>query len=72
MNQPQLELLENILNTFEAVIYNKQSEYKHKVKEGNKEWFETKNREEHLEAMMQWAIQELSNNFEFGGLKNEY
>ncbi len=67
MNQSQLEILDEILNTFEAVIDNQQTEYKHKVKEGCKEWFEIKNREEHLEAMMQWAVQELSNNFDLGG-----
>ncbi|WP_016911425.1 type II toxin-antitoxin system antitoxin TscA [Mammaliicoccus vitulinus] len=67
MNKSQLEILDDILNTFEAVIDNKQSEYKHKIKEGGKEWFEIKNREEHLEAMMQWAVQELSNNFDLGG-----
>lgn len=67
MNKSQLEILDEILNTFEAVIGNKQSEYKHKIKEGCKEWFEIKNREEHLEAMMQWAVQELSNNFDLGG-----
>ena len=67
MNKSQLEILDDILNTFEAVIENKQSEYKHKIKEGYEEWFEIKNREEHLEAMMQWAVQELSNNFDLGG-----
>lgn len=64
MNQQQLEILDDILNTFETVIDNKQTEYKHKIKEGSNEWFETKNREAHLEAMMQWAVQELNNNFE--------
>ena len=64
MNKSQLEILDEILNTFEAVIDNKQSEYKHKIKEGCKEWFEIKNREEHLEAMMQWAVQELINKFD--------
>lgn len=67
MSKTQLEILDNILNTFEAVIDNKQTEYKHKIKDGKNEWFETKNREEHLEAMMQWAVQELNNNFELGG-----
>ncbi|MFH4929633.1 MULTISPECIES: TscA family type II toxin-antitoxin system antitoxin [Staphylococcus] len=59
MNQTQLEVLCDILNTFEAVIDNKQTEYKHKVKEGKHEWVEIKNREEHLEAMMEWAMQKL-------------
>ncbi|MFQ3845444.1 hypothetical protein AABD41_13130 [Staphylococcus pseudoxylosus] len=66
MNQTQLEVLDDILNTFKAIIDNKQTEYKHKIKDDNNEWFETKNREEHLEAMMQWAVQELNNNFELG------
>lgn len=66
MNQTQLEILDDILNTFEAVIDNKQTEYKHKIKDGKNEWFVTKNREEHLEAMVQWAVQELNNNFELG------
>lgn len=34
MNQTQLEILDDILNTFEAVIDNKQTEYKHKIKDG--------------------------------------
>lgn len=61
MNQTQLEVLREILTTFEAVIENKQLEYKHKVKEGKHEWVEIKNREEHLEAMMEWAMQKLGN-----------
>ncbi|MFQ3837904.1 type II toxin-antitoxin system antitoxin TscA [Staphylococcus pseudoxylosus] len=66
MNQQQLEILDGILNTFETVIDNKQTEYKHKIKEGSNEWFETKNREEHLEEVMKWATQQLENNFEIG------
>ncbi|MDU9350035.1 MULTISPECIES: hypothetical protein [Staphylococcus] len=61
MNQAQLEVLREILKTFEAVVENKQLEYKHKVKEGKHEWVEIKNREEHLEAMMEWAMQKLGN-----------
>lgn len=61
MNQEQLEVLREILKTFEAVVENKQLEYKHKVKEGKHEWVEIKNREEHLEAMMEWAMQKLGN-----------
>ena len=61
MNQTQLEVLREILTTFEAVVENKQLEYKHKVKEGKREWVEFKNREEHLEAMMEWAMQKLGN-----------
>lgn len=66
MNEEQNEVLDDILNTFEAVIEDNSTEYKHKVIEGKNEWFETVNREQHLQAMMQWAVQQLENNFELG------
>lgn len=66
MDEEQSKVLDDILNTFEAVIEDNSTEYKHKVIEGKNEWFATVNREQHLQSMMQWAVQELENNFEIG------
>ena len=35
------------------------------LKEGHNEWTETVNREEHLQAIIEWAIQQIENNFDF-------
>ncbi|KIX90656.1 membrane protein [Staphylococcus microti] len=63
MNQQQNEVLTDIYCTLEAVIEDKATEYTHKVREGNAEWYETVDREEHLESTMKWAMQQLENNF---------
>ncbi|WP_394868330.1 type II toxin-antitoxin system antitoxin TscA [Staphylococcus borealis] len=64
MSKDQLEVIEEIYNTLQATVEDKSTEYKHKVKEGNTEWTETVNREEHLQAIIEWAIQQIENNFD--------
>lgn len=59
MRQEQLDILSDVLDTFKSVVENQEQEYKYKVKEGKHEWTEIKNREQHLQAMMEWAIQKL-------------
>lgn len=64
MSKDQLEVIEEIYNTLQATVEDKSTEYKHKIKEGNNEWTETVNREEHLQAIIEWAVQQIENNFE--------
>ena len=64
MNKDQLEVIKEIYNTLQTTVEDKSTEYKHKVKEGNNEWTETVNREEHLQAIIEWAVQQIENNFD--------
>lgn len=63
MNEQQIEVLGDIYNTLIAVSDDVETEYKHKIEEGGNEWYETVSREKHLEAIMQWAVQQIENNF---------
>lgn len=65
MNKEQKEVIQDIYNTLESVVNSKSTEYNHIIKEGNNEWTETVNREEHLQAIMIWTLQQIENNFEF-------
>lgn len=40
-------------------------EYIHNCVDGKKEWTENVNREEHLQAIIEWALQQIENNFDF-------
>ncbi|MEX3423070.1 type II toxin-antitoxin system antitoxin TscA [Staphylococcus hominis] len=64
MAKDQLEVIKEIYNTLQTTVEDKSTEYKHKVKEGNNEWTETVNREEHLQAIIEWAVQQIENNFD--------
>ncbi|EGQ2804310.1 hypothetical protein JPSP43_22330 [Staphylococcus pseudintermedius] len=64
MNEQQTQVLEDIYNTLIAVSDDVATEYKHKVEEGVNEWYETVSREKHLESIIQWAVQQIENNFE--------
>lgn len=63
MNEQQIQVLDDIYNTLIAVSDDVETEYKHKIEEGGNEWYETVSREKHLEAIMQWAVQQIENNF---------
>lgn len=65
MNNEQKEVIQDIYNTLEAVAYNKSMEYIHNCVDGKKEWMENVNREEHLQAIIEWALQQIENNFDF-------
>ncbi|MBA8772877.1 type II toxin-antitoxin system antitoxin TscA [Staphylococcus coagulans] len=64
MSEQQTQVLDDIYNTLIAVSDDVATEYKHKVKNGVNEWYETVSREKHLEAIIIWAVQQLENNFE--------
>ncbi|EZV53499.1 hypothetical protein U947_00665 [Staphylococcus aureus 18754-2] len=65
MNNEQKEVILDIYNTLEAVAYNTSMEYIHNCVDGKKEWIENVNREEHLQAIIEWALQQIENNFDF-------
>ncbi|HDJ4965095.1 type II toxin-antitoxin system antitoxin TscA [Staphylococcus aureus] len=65
MNNEQKEVIQEIYNTLEAVAYNTSMEYIHNCVDGKKELIENVNREEHLQAIIEWALQQIENNFDF-------
>ncbi|HIB4068259.1 TPA: type II toxin-antitoxin system antitoxin TscA [Staphylococcus aureus] len=65
MSNEQKEVIQDIYNTLEAVAYNTSMEYIHNCVVGKKEWMENVNREEHLQAIIEWALQQIENNFDF-------
>lgn len=65
MKNEQKEVIQDIYNTLEAVAYNTSMEYIHNCVDGKKEWIENVNREEHLQAIIEWALQQIENNFDF-------
>ncbi|HCY6937399.1 TPA: hypothetical protein O1351_000889 [Staphylococcus aureus] len=65
MNNEQKEVIQDIYNTLEAVAYNTSIEYIHNCVDGKKELIENVNREEHLQAIIEWALQQIENNFDF-------
>lgn len=65
MNNNQFKVIKEIYNTLQKTIADKSTEYKHKIKDGNNEWIETVNREQNLEAFIEWALQQIENNFDY-------
>lgn len=64
MKRRQKELLTYIHYTLEMNVNDKTKIHEHSVEEGGVIETFLVNREEHLEEIMKWAIQELENNFE--------
>lgn len=64
MNEEQLKVIEDIYSTLGSVANDKATEHEHYFKEGNKEWTETVDREQHLQAIIEWALQQMENNFD--------
>ncbi|RIN70748.1 hypothetical protein BU031_03425 [Staphylococcus simulans] len=64
MDEQQKQVLDDIYNPLIAVSDDVATEYKHKIKDGVNEWYETVSRENHLESIIQWAVQQIENNFE--------
>ena len=65
MNEEQLKVIEDIYSTLGSVANDKATEYEHHFKEGHNEWTETVDREQHLQAIIEWVIQQIENNFEW-------
>lgn len=65
MNQEQLKVIEGIYSTLSSVSNDKATEYEHHFKEEHNEWTETVDREQNLQAIIEWALQQIENNFEW-------
>ncbi|WP_210124255.1 MULTISPECIES: pathogenicity island protein [unclassified Staphylococcus] len=66
MNQTQLEILNLVFYQLKISAMQTEESYEHTVYEDGKENTYEINREQHLEEIMKWAVQELNNNFELG------
>ncbi|MDT3982554.1 hypothetical protein ACUW58_001959 [Staphylococcus saprophyticus] len=66
MNQTQLEILNLVFYQLKISAMQTEESYEHTVYEDGKETTYEINREQHLEEVMKWAVQELNNNFELG------
>ena len=64
MTQEQKELLTYIHYTLEMNVNDKSKTYEHSIEEAGKVTTLEVNREEHLEEIMRWALQELEKHFE--------
>ena len=64
MTQEQKELLTYIHYTLEMNVKDKSKTYEHSIKEAGKVTTLEVNREQHLEEIMRWALQELEKHFE--------
>lgn len=64
MEQKQKDVIQDIYNTLESVSKDERTEYEHRFEKGHNEWTETVNREEHLQALIEWALQQIENNFD--------
>ncbi|CCC87519.1 TPA: hypothetical protein PAS01_001655 [Staphylococcus aureus] len=64
MNNEQKEVIKDIYSSLESVVNNKSEVYIHEIKDGKKEWTESVNREQHLQAFIEWTLQQIENNFE--------
>lgn len=66
MNLEQNELLTAIAYQLKISAIQNEKSYEHTVYENGKETAYDINREQHLEEIMRWAVQELENNFVLG------
>lgn len=64
MTQEQKELLTYIHYTLEMNVNDKSKTYEHSIEEAEKVTTLEVNREQHLEEIMRWALQELEKHFE--------
>ena len=69
MNQTQLEILNLVSYQLKISAMQTEDLYEHTVYENGKETTYEINREQHLEEIMKWAVQELNNNFELEEIK---
>ncbi|MCC3724079.1 type II toxin-antitoxin system antitoxin TscA [Staphylococcus haemolyticus] len=64
MKQEQKDVIQDIYTTLGTTVGDKATEYNHTIREGKSEWTETVDREEHLQAIIEWALQQIENNFD--------
>lgn len=64
MKQEQKDVIQNIYTTLSMTAGDKATEYEHRFEEGHNEWIEAVTREEHLQAIIEWALQQIENNFD--------
>lgn len=64
MNKEQKDVIQDIYTTLGTTVGDKATEYEHHFKEGSNEWTETLGREEHLQAIIEWTLQQIENNFD--------
>lgn len=64
MNKEQLKVIEGIYSTLGSVANDKATEYEHHFKEGHNVWTEKVDREQNLQAIIEWALQQIENNFD--------
>ena len=64
MREKQKEVIQDIYTTLGTTVGNKETEYHHIIRDDNNEWTETVSREEHLQTMIEWALQQIENNFD--------
>ncbi|TDM25916.1 hypothetical protein ETI01_02245 [Macrococcoides caseolyticum] len=67
MNDVQIEVLKDIVSTLTAVKDNEEERYKHVINNGQGEHILIVNREQHLESMIDWAIDVIEQNFDVVG-----
>ncbi|WP_210133708.1 pathogenicity island protein [Staphylococcus sp. GDY8P131P] len=63
MNQQQLEILTLISYQLRKSVNDQYESHEHTVTENGKETTYQVNREQHLEEIMKWVVQQLNNNF---------
>lgn len=63
-----IEIIKSIYKTLDYAVKDKRTEYTHIVEEGNQEWKETLNREQQLQFICEWVMQQIENNFEWEDL----
>lgn len=64
MNKEQKEVIQDIYTTLGTTVGNQSTEYQHTIQDDNNKWTETVSREEHLQTMIEWALQQIENNFD--------
>lgn len=64
MKEKQKEVIQDIYTTLGTTVGNQETEYHHIIRDDNNEWTETVSREEHLQTMIEWALQQIENNFD--------
>ena len=60
-----IEVIKSIYEILNSAVNDTRTEYIHIVEEGNQEWKETLNREQQLQSICEWVMQQIENNFEW-------
>ncbi|MCH4418021.1 type II toxin-antitoxin system antitoxin, TscA family [Staphylococcus haemolyticus] len=61
----EIKVIKSIYETLNSAVEDTRNEYTHIVEEGNRKWKETLNREQQLQIICEWALQQIENNFEW-------